>query len=576
MIVIARALMPILGIVLVAAGYYGLTTIPFYLDDFSSILHNPAIAPPIDWQALWDKHSSRPLTYAIFALQLTWFGENAAAFHVFSILLHGLTSGLLGLLCWQLLRHQATSNTFDGAAAYTFSVGAAVLFAVHPQNSQAVVYAVQQGALWAAFGSLGALNSYVYWRTTQRMWALLVGLLFFIIALSGKQNAAVLPLMIWVLEWLFFKRFTKILFVSGIALLMVCVIGLVSQFGNQTLSVLDGLTRETADIARIDYLMTQLDALRHYQFQFFSLQGLRLEYDWPLITVPDTATVISAIWHSVVVICAILMRRKMPLLTLGVLCYYLAHTVESSVMPIKDLVFEHRTYLPNAGMVLGVVALLIPLTRRKVWALPAYVACAVLLLLLTYQLHNRITLWADKTRFYANEVSLSKRSARATGEYATALSQNNQCPKAISYFSHAIALYNKQPDWQLGIQPEMLLNYIACLRELGIYQKADIYELDLLEQVKEPVRRSMILSNRGLFYLRNKDFERANQALSEGFQLNKSDYVLTVNLAITRVNLGDYKAGQALLKHALMLKPGDETATNLYNKLQQLTSTSQE
>ena len=44
------------------------------------------------------------------------------------------------------------------------------------------------------------------------------------------------------------------------------------------------------------------------------------------------------------------------LAALGIGWFYLASAVESSVMPIKDLMFEHRTYLPGIGIVMTVMS----------------------------------------------------------------------------------------------------------------------------------------------------------------------------------------------------------------------------
>ena len=126
---------------------------------------------------------------------------------------------------------------------------------------------------------------------------------------------------------------------------------------------------------------------------------------------------------------------------------------------------------------------------------------------------------------------------------------------------------NRHPS-QLGVQPATVSNYIDCLRVLGIDDKAEVIEQSLLSQVSDPVYRSILLGKRGEYYLSKRNFTVADKALSEAVRLNKDSYPNVVNLAIVRVNLGDTRNAKFLLKHALVLKPGDEVSTQLLSKLQ--------
>ena len=73
----------------------------------------------------------QPLTYTIYWVQYQLWGNNAAGYHAFSVLLHALN----GVLLWTLLRRLAAPGAWLAAA----------LFAIHPIQLQAVAWVSQSG-----------------------------------------------------------------------------------------------------------------------------------------------------------------------------------------------------------------------------------------------------------------------------------------------------------------------------------------------------------------------------------------------------------------------------------------------
>ena len=50
---------------------------------------------------------------------------------------------------------------------------------------------------------------------------------------------------------------------------------------------------------------------------------------------------------------AIWWRKKMPVISFGILWFFITLSVESSIIPIRDAMFEHRLYLPIFGFSLA-------------------------------------------------------------------------------------------------------------------------------------------------------------------------------------------------------------------------------
>jgi hypothetical protein len=111
------------------------------------------------------------------------------------------------------------------------------------------------------------------------------------------------------------------------------------------------------------------------------------------------------------------LRRRAPLVTLGILWFFIAHALTSNVVSL-DLVFEHRNYLATFGILLALAEgsrlLSIVLDRRQL--LIGVAAClltgyAVLALI-------RSATWGDRMTFALYHVDMNPRSARAGLELA--------------------------------------------------------------------------------------------------------------------------------------------------------------
>ena len=78
----------------------------------------------------------------------------------------------------------------------------------------------------------------------------------------------------------------------------------------------------------------------------------------PLTTLPSLLLIAALIFL------AIRFRRRFPVITYGIVWFFLNLVIESTIIPL-ELVFEHRLYLPSMGFYLSVAALLVTLFR---WA----------------------------------------------------------------------------------------------------------------------------------------------------------------------------------------------------------------
>src|SRR5206468_5268559 len=99
--------------------------------------------------------------------------------------------------------------------------------------------------------------------------------------------------------------------------------------------------------------------------------------------------------------------RRRPLVAFGILFYYLAHAVESSVIPIRDVIFEHRTYLPSLGFCLVAAwVLLVELPRVPGMARLARPLTFAILIAMGVMTWRRNEEWRDPVALWRSNVAL--------------------------------------------------------------------------------------------------------------------------------------------------------------------------
>jgi hypothetical protein len=124
-------------------------------------------------------------------------------------------------------------------------------------------------------------------------------------------------------------------------------------------------------------------------------------------------TLLSILALAGLVAACIGLCRRLPLLALGLAWFLGGQLMESSIFPL-ELVFEHRCYLPDLGLILAVLSLLVPLRDDAEWRVVRYVVVAVALGLCGTVTWMRAYDWRDNLAFSAAEARHHPESPYAT------------------------------------------------------------------------------------------------------------------------------------------------------------------
>lgn len=177
-------------VALVVAAYLNSFDGAFQFDDYRVIVDNPRVHSWSAWRA--SMPGIRPLLKGSYTLSWT-AGTGTAAFHAFNLLCHfGST-----LLVFALLRRFTRPPSAMHGLPVLF---AALVFALHPAQTEAVTYISGRSVSFMAVCYLGAVFAYVEGREHNRPWlhAVLSPLLF-VAAMLVKETAWTLPfaLLLW-------------------------------------------------------------------------------------------------------------------------------------------------------------------------------------------------------------------------------------------------------------------------------------------------------------------------------------------------------------------------------------------
>lgn len=493
--------------------------VPFYLDDFGSIVNN-ANLHDASFSSLFSAYGLRTIGYVSFWADFSLYKLSPVGYHLTNLIIHVLNGALVFVLLRKLI-NIAKTDVSDKTALYVSVVGA-LLFLLHPLHTQAVTYIVQRLASLVAFFYLLSMCCFIFARTASQLRTRFVlfslALIAAICALLTKQNAVTLPFALLLLEWIFFNRKVVNKLFIAVCVLLIAIVPVYLVFPDDVAyiaSSIDTMTRETTGISRWDYFCTQLYVLWIYIGKFFWPASLHLDYGDSVSNLAKSAIALAALAHACTLTLALYLRRKLPLISFGILFFYVAHLVESSVIPIRDLVFEHRSYLPDVGLILALCALSLIFIKfvktRGAHIVVATSVCAVLALLgyLTYERNNQ---WSNPEQFYENELAHNPTNVRTIHNYAEYVGRQGDLEKAEQLIKKMYEVSGGKLDGA------MVNTHIVLLMSQGKYRDAVGLARRLLEQdTLHPRTRVYVLSNVGIVYTRLGRYASADKYFREAY-----------------------------------------------------------
>lgn len=351
----------------------------------------------------------RGITLSTFAINYALGGNNVLGYHIVNTAIHIFASIAVYFFVFQTILLVKGCTT----AAKRVGFFSAMIFALHPVQTQAVTYIVQR---MEALSSLFYLLALIFFirgakaATPGKRWAsyALVAVSF-ILGFYSKESAFTLPAIVLLYDFCFLAR-GRLSDMKGRWPVYAVLAGLFIFFAVNTIMPLGGFgdlssesavgevsegVKEAAPIVAPkeasagfkvtyitpkEYLFTQFNVLVYYIALIVVPKYQNLDYDIPraegLFTAPHvnegTKLLIPMLppFASLIILAAIalsalyLVKKTQSnpsslLRVMGffVLWYFIILSPTSSFIPIIDVIYEHRVYLPSLGFFVTFVLL---------------------------------------------------------------------------------------------------------------------------------------------------------------------------------------------------------------------------
>lgn len=429
-------LLPLLLVVVVAAVFWRGLDGGFIFDDYANIVENTGVhAMHLDAASIRKAASAysigdygRPVATVSFAIDHVIGGLEPRGYKISSLMVHLLNALLVfALMRVLLVRYAFTPERAAGASSTAFAI--ALLWAVHPLQVSAVLYVVQRMETLSLTFVLLALLAYLKGRHAQvdgkAGWHWLLACLPLVaLGLLSKETAILFPPYALGLELTVLRfaaqspRTTRLWqWAYGVACalaVMVFTLYVVPRFANAGAYFI-------RDYSALDRVLTQGRVLALYLGQMLlPLPGsLAFYYDnfTPSRGLLDPASTLFAIAGlAALILAALLLRRRAPLFSLGILWFFAAHLLTSNVIPL-ELVFEHRNYFALLGILLAAADLIRRIPLKDGPGLK-YVAVGAVIVVFAFLGAIRSATWGDRLLLASTNAQVNPGSARASSDLA--------------------------------------------------------------------------------------------------------------------------------------------------------------
>jgi Flp pilus assembly protein TadD len=523
----ASKLYPLLIIAVGFLAYCNTFQVPFVFDDDFSIVANPAIREFTSFsdmfvQKLGAPH--RPVGYFTLALNYRLHGLDVTGYHILNLGVHLINALLVYALVRLTFRTPWLANCPEDGQRICDNVTAlfaALIFVAHPVQTQAVTYIIQRLASLATLFYLLSLVSYVKVRLAQtrqpegpvfgRAGWYLLSLLSAVMAMKTKEIAFTLPVMAVCYELIFFRGpvIRRLAGLLPLMLTMMIIPLTLMRGGGSPLTLINEVgevTRVLTPVSRMDYLLTQFRVIVTYFRLLVFPVDQRLDYDYPVFHSLYSIEVFASflLLAALAGCAAVLLVRarsgkaasqgRSRFISFCILWMFIAFSIESSIIPIADVIFEHRIYLPSVGFCM--VAAFLAATYLPSRAGVSLLVCAVVLL--GGATFKRNLVWGDEVRLWQDNLAKSPDKGRVYIQLGKAYRKSGRSDLTIETYNRLLA---KEPR-----DPEAYNNRGNAYRDLG---KIDLALADYNRAIALAPDFGLPYFNRAELAAGRKDFNSA-------------------------------------------------------------------
>ncbi len=419
----------------IALSYANALIGTFQFDDYNVIVDQSGVHSWSAWAAGLG-HGIRAFLKASYTLDWT-LGFGVLGFHVTNLLIHLAVSWLAYLLSQHFISQHAHLNSLTSLPLLT-----ALLFALHPANTEAVTYISGRSVSLMSLFYLGGLLAYAHGRChANRLHLHLLTPLYFALALLTKETAVTFPFALFLWEictrgsWrdAFTRQWSSWLLMLAAAMFFLFSDSYQSHMLNSV-----NFNNIGGNVA------TQLAGAVWLLKQWAMPLWLNIDPELPVYHQVMDAP-LAVLTASLMLAASWFFRSSRPWITFALAWALLQWIPIYLLLPRLDVANERQIYLAAWPLCMAAIielALFLKIARARYFIITLLLVCALLTIQRNQDYRSEIALWEDtvlkspgKARVHNNlghAYLLAGRDQEAQHEFFTALHIDPQQPEALT------------------------------------------------------------------------------------------------------------------------------------------------
>ncbi|MFT5522666.1 MAG: tetratricopeptide (TPR) repeat protein [Pirellulaceae bacterium] len=402
----------------------------------------------------------RPSLMVTLAMNYAMSGMQTWSYHVVNVAAHCLSGLILFDLARRLLRRNSEDSPWRVHASW-IAGSMALIWLVHPLQTQAVTYIIQRSESMMALCFLLCLYCLLRSVDSKRSALWNGGIVAaFIVGIGFKSVIISAPLVLMLFDYCFLSRNWKdvlrirwLVYVSMVPVVLLLLWSMRNTLDPHSTSSIGS----SSGVSSWAYLRTQAEVILHYVSLAVWPAELCLDYRWPIQDSPAIyLTCGSIIVVALVTSLGLLVYR--PRIGFVAMSFFLVLAPTSSFIPITDLAFEHRMYLPLAALVAlfvcGVSAVVFRTCRRPDLQVRIVVSISLVAAVL---LGGRAVLrnndYQSEMSMWRSVIAARPENSRAYYNLGVALGNCKRLDESVQQYQRAIELDSKhaKSHYNLGL-----------------------------------------------------------------------------------------------------------------------------
>jgi len=518
---------------------------------------------------------NRPVLLWTYALNNSLGKNQELGFHLFNLLLH---IGVTLLIFFSVLKTSSlvrssknTDNNYfrikDSANIWIFPFITALIFSLHPLNTDSVSYISSRSSVLATFFYLFSLYLCLSLfcpdkgLLKNRLYLIPLMALTMYLSLASKLISATLPLLMgfWYSIFVYSRNSMEVLWKKNWAYLLFTLVAISTFFLLENSWIYNAKDQGLELYGQLPYLFVQIKIIVFYYLKLFIFPfNLSVDSGMSFTSVNEDPFIFMAALIIFGLVAAAIKSRNAWMLV-GTAWFFVTLAPTSSFLPLNDLAVEHRTYLPmTLGLCMVVGGMITQLNSVKRFGFIVFMVIALSLTTIT-----RNNSWIDELSLWEDVARKNPSSSRAHNNLGKAYFEKGDLDRAGFHFEKSIANIPKFIEAKFNLKnaddfikrksgPNNLSSHNQNLRiaaELvephynlaSIYLdqgKIDLAEKEYLKTLSLRPEHSSAKIGLGSVYNKKGNFEKAEKLYSQAIddENSKND---GKPLPLAHLNLGE-------------------------------------